>query len=141
MSKWIRTDIENFEGVFPSKHIQPDCLSITIAFEPMKRNAFEYVVKNFMEHLFYDSNSFLTVGYQTAREEDNVSCIQTYIQDDGLYYLEIIKIFDDGIPYHSYSKCDVPFKDAVRYFKKVLVDYDCPDTDLWTDDTDYSRTK
>ncbi len=137
MGHWMVADIDNLEGVFPKKYKQPSCLILDIANKPMDRDAFEYVVVMFLRHIGFGGDYFITIGYETPRE-DNVSCIQAYKQLDETYHVEIVLMKDDDIPYYIYTKEDLDLTDALRYFRKVLIDMERPDLSLWIDDTDYS---
>ena len=134
MPSWMRFDIDKTTGIFHKKPKQPQYMSLTIGCEEMQLTAFEYIVENFLSNISYSEESFLSIGYETDRE-DNVSCIQAYKQPNGLYYVEIIKRFVDNFPFHAYVKYDLTIEEALDYFEEVLIGYSCPDVSSWEDDT------
>ena len=135
MSHWITADINKFEGIFHGNRTAPSCISLSLGNEPMKEDAFKYIVEDFLLQMGYGTNKFLTTGYYPARN-DSVSCIQAVRDKDDSYYVEIVKNGNGIIPFYTFCKENVSYQDTIRYFRKVLIDFDCPNLELWDDITE-----
>ena len=77
----------------------------------------------------------MTVGYLPPRE-DNITGIQAAPNSDGKFWVEILAEYDDGEPFHTYCKKNVSFRQTVRYFREILVNYVCPDLTEWDEVTE-----
>lgn len=121
-----------------SKETMDMQFNICLGLEPMKENVFQYFIKDTLRKL--DGEGYLSMYYYPKRS-DNVTGIQaTRSMFDG-YIVEILMEFDDGVAYHSFSKDMVSFKETLRLFRNVLVDFNCPDVTEWYESTELYKTE
>lgn len=136
MSHWIITDGEKLEGFYTKKNTRPESLKLDLGLEPMGQEEFDYIIVDFLKHIGPSVNEFLVASY-TPQREDNITCIQAARNSDGTYYIEILtNLNEKDIPFHVYVNNKVSFQETVRFFKMVLVYFECPLLKFWEDDTE-----
>ncbi len=132
MGFWIYYDRKRKEHIVRDRECSgkpplESCLSLTLGLEPMEYNTFYHTVERMLKVIGIGANEFVTIRYLPVRE-DNISIIQACSpKPDGDMWIEIIKVYDDGIPFHTFIKHGVSFDETIDVFGKVLVDFECPD--------------
>ena len=141
MAYWICVDDKH------KKQVKTDCkysgkipienhLSLTLGLEPMLYGTFCYTVAKMLKAIGMNPDEYVTIRYLPVRN-DHVSGIQACRHEvGGGMWVEIEKVYDDGIPFHSYTKFGISVEDTIDIFGRLLVDYECPDLSDWDENTE-----
>ena len=141
MAYWICVDDDHRKQVkadrkYSGKTPLERNLSLTLGLEPMLYSSFCCTVAKMLKAIGMNPDEYVTIKYLPVRE-DHVSGIQACRHEaDGNMWVEIEKVFDDGIPFHSYTKFGVSVEDTIDIFGRLLVDYECPDLSDWDETTE-----
>ena len=140
MGFWLRVDDELNEQITLSNVLSRNkvkrSFSLGLGCEPMEANMFQYCIAEIIKTMHGGMGDYISVHYVPVRE-DCVSCIQATRpwNTEGIT-VEIIKVLNDGLNFHTYALSELSVSDVIDIFNQVLVYYECPDLDDWDEITD-----